>query len=372
MSSKIGINKKRLTLAQGIREARGVDFLEKQIPGTSDNSIVRIALVISVNYYADKNLFFPPYSINAILDQDRDNINAKIYAFHPLLPIHQLALPQVGEEVYVLLFDQENSNKGFWISRVNQSDSFSSQSLNLLPTNDDDVPTENQKLGMGLTKDKISEKIDEEPNEGYETPTLRVKPGDVLTHGRSNTHIFNTFDTKNKSGIIDIVTEVKDPKKSFYEQEFSISEGSRMLLATKHNLDEDAIKEDLDLKFHADFNKSAEASKDEPFVLIKASQLRLLSDKGSDINHTVLAEKQAEWLTKMIELIVKLLEYLDTLNSKMTSHFHTTPSGPSGPLMAPELNALTQLTTDLNTLKSDIEAEKDTIIDHHSKNIGIN
>jgi hypothetical protein len=40
--------------------------------------------------------------------------------------------------------------------------------------------------------------------------------------------------------------------------------------------------------------------------------------------------------------------------------------------MAPELNALTQLTTDLNTLKSDIEAEKDTIIDHHSKNIGIN
>ena len=361
---------KRLSPERTIRLLHKYNYFENQ---NNDNIVYenfKVGIVLAIDYYGNEKLNIAPYSVKVRIYTD---YSSKIDSFYPpLLPVHMLSLPQVGEEVLIILFDSKNSEKGFWISRLNYDNNFSDNNLNQYNLNSlNNKETTKQIYTPGLNPDDLKELYDVEPSFPYKVPKMRIKPGDVLTHGRSNTHVFHTFDTKNKKGIIDIVTEIDKEKEDFYKQEFHISKGARNLLVTKHNIDEDLIQKDMNLKFHNNYNKTAPKSQDESFVLETGDQIRLLSPKGGEINHSVLGEKQQEWLEKLIDLISNLIENVSVLNENVLKHKHM-GTGPTSPPLPSELINFTKLITDLKTLKQDINNTKDTIKDHHSKNIGIN
>lgn len=374
---------KRLSPQRTIRMQNKHNYYETQTNDTVVFDNIRVGIVVAVDYYGNEKTNTIPYSLKIRIETD---FSSKVDSYYPpLLPVHNISLPQVGEEVWVLLTDSTNIEKGFWISRLNYDYNFSSNKLSQYSLNSQNSAEASKQIYTpGLQPDDLKETYDVEPKTPYKIPKLRIKPGDVFVHGRSNTHIINTFDTVNKKGVIDIVTEIDKEKQEFYKQEFHISKGARNLLVTKHNLDEDLIKKDMNLKFHNNYNKVAPQTQEESFGLLTGDQVRLLSSKGGPINHAVLGEKQAEWLEKIIKLTETFIEKVTTLNTKVDvmntaiqSLTVATAVGPSSPpvnvanfvQLTPDFATLKQ---DLSKLKTDFDNEIKTITDHHSKNIGLN
>ena len=165
--------------------------------------------------------------------------------FYPsLFPISLISIPEVGEEVFILCEELGNLDTGHWL--------FSNQISNHLTKT---------KIGENIVTDEIIrktgnqleliEKNDTSPNEKYTIPVPRVKPGDVVIQGRSNTFVRNSFDIKNKKGIIEEITEESGASKSeFFKDEYRSSDGSRLLLTTLSNIDSLILKKLYTLNFH--------------------------------------------------------------------------------------------------------------------------
>lgn len=337
-------------------------------------NIVDRGLVLEVDYYGNDENGISPYSIKVKTEKRYDTLNKDLF-FPPLFPVHRLALPQVGEEVWILLTTTNNKTKGFWISRVNYDDDFSNNSLIQYDTSNLD---ESQIYGFGLLKNDLKETHDIEPKNDYKVPKIRIKPGDVFDHGRSNTHLIHSFDSKNKKGIIDIITEIEKSKKEFYEQEFSISNGSRILLVTERNLDDVIIKNDLEKNFHINFSEISGEVQDESFTLIESDQIRLISRKGNDVNHLVLGEKHSDWINELLNVVkdfvgenqnfaTEVQNGLDNLIDSYNSHIHLTPVGPSSPLSTPFITEKVGIDNNLQDVRDNLENIKTRMDEHYNK-----
>ena len=368
-------NLKRLHPWRTLSTQTKQNFYSRQSVELVENNLLDIGLVLGIDYYGNQTTGFPPYSLLLRIDRGFDETYESF--FPPLLPIHTLALPQVGEQVWIFYVNTGDKSKGFWITRVNLANDFASNSITQYDFTSASVSS--SKYGIGIYEQDLKETNDIEPNNHYNIPIMRIKPGDVFTHGRSNTHILNTFDAKNKKGIIDLVTEVaKEKANSLTAQEFHISNGARVLIATKHNIDSDLIEKDLELKFHADFNKSAPKTVDESFVNINANQIRLLSVTGGEINHVVLAETQAIWIQEMFKILKTYIDGIKTevdnfIDKEYSKHTHMA-QGPTSPTISP--NQFETFKTNIDNVASDADKSLDNhfklVINHHSKNIAVN
>ena len=339
--------------------------------------------------------------IFGIDDQNESNIQND--NFYPsLLPIHQLAIPEVGEEVLIICEEIGNLSTGYWISRSDIKNSLTKVLAgDDLNTFDENSQTTSDKYGMSKLP---KEEVDISPDEQYEVPDPRVKPGDVISQGRSNTQFKHSFDDVNKKGKIEIITEeLASSDEDFYTKDYRKCDGVRVLGATKSNIDT-TIKDIYNKDFHPNFiqksNNRLIAPKkeyDAAYLLLEAIELRLISRNSENkIQHAVLGEEQSIWLKQLLSLIKDLIDDIQiyrqnvlTLTNNVATHVHMA-TGPTSPALMPEsIQFNSQLPNKFNidqehfdTDKQDFETIKDGgntqvgenkgIRYHHSDHIAIN
>jgi len=349
--------------------------------------------------------------------------------FPPLLPIHQIAIPEVGEEVILICEEIGNINSAFWISRSVTENTLVKNEIGAGIKDEIDKNRQPASSQYGFDTGKPPKESLISPNEKYPIPEVRVKPGDVVSQGRSNTFDRHTFDTKNKRGYVETITEEKPvPDDSFYQDDFRKSDGTRIVQATKTDLDSLILEKLNDLKFDRSYlagvdgaisnglassgypsyhtastsyssqddlskitgistPQRAQNKLDTAYLLLEALELRIISRHGKEIQHTVLAEEQERWLIILINLVKDLIDdlvvfrdHIDDFRSNIFEKHKHMANGPTSPPLNGELGLSRgqfkqNLSDDKNqfqTDKNDFEKHKKPIPIHHSQTIAIN
>ena len=111
------------------------DAAHKRVVGgtVSEQSVMQRAIVIDLTRNAElspqQSIIKPHYSIKARIigvNQNKDNPDLLQESnidqwYAPLMPIHSLSLPEIGEEVLILRESTKQQSKGYWVSRINET-----------------------------------------------------------------------------------------------------------------------------------------------------------------------------------------------------------------------------------------------------------
>ena len=99
-----------------------------QLYSKTYSNIIVSGLVIAIDYYGNKSIGRAPYSVQIKIDKTYDTQGNDRW-YEPSFPIHNISLPQVGEEIWIIFVTAGDFSRGFWFSRVNYTSEFSSNSL---------------------------------------------------------------------------------------------------------------------------------------------------------------------------------------------------------------------------------------------------
>ena len=206
---------------------RGYEFIQDTYSSSQDefmpnneSLLLSRGIVIEANFnrdvYSVGGVLRPPYSLNIkIIGNDFNTNNpakpseARWYA--PFFPIHNVSIPEVGEEVLVINESQNYSSKGFWIGRVNESaltnlflaESWKDSSMS---EGEEFEPTTEEKYGFSFDVKTLRENptIDKlSPSFTAENIAINATYGDVIQQGRSRTYIRHSFNKNNYIGILE-------------------------------------------------------------------------------------------------------------------------------------------------------------------------
>ena len=207
-------------------ENRGVQFIQDSYSKTNDifmpNNISLLlsrGIVIECNFnrdvYGVGGVKRPPYSLhvkiigNDFNDSVREGDSDRWYP--PFFPIHNVAIPEIGEEVLIINESQDYTSKGFWIGRVNETamtNLFLAQSWR--DTNIDQTPADaissKEKYGFDFSVKKLRERegINQiSPSFSAENIALSATYGDVIQQGRSRTYVRHSFNKNNYIGVLE-------------------------------------------------------------------------------------------------------------------------------------------------------------------------
>ena len=302
------------------------------------------------------------YGIDNFNDNNLDNL--KFYP--PLFPIHLISIPEVGEEVTVICEEIGDLSNAYWIARNNNSNNLSKIDAGFdVPSNDDN----SDRTGKYGTITLPKESNDISPNLQENFPT-RIKPGDTVLLGRSNASIKNTFDSKNKQGLIELITSESVNNTQFFNQDFQQSNGSRILACTLADIDTQILNQINQLQFDPDYtgNKNIDSA----YLLLESVKLSIISRNGKNIQHAVLGEEQSRWLVQLIDILKTTIDHIKDLTKSTSTHTHMA-QGPTSPPLAPENTDFNiSIPNNLDQDKNNLENQKSTIEDHHSENISLN
>lgn len=312
----------------------------------------------------------PAFSLRAKvfgIDDPYSSDNENFYP--PLFPANMIAIPEVGEEILIICEEVGNLHSGFWISRASNNNQLTKLSVG---NDDSDSTTIHDKFGTGLQDELPKEETDINPDEKYDIPERRFKPGDVPVQGRSNTTIVHSFDSATKKGYIEILTEGQSVSDSdFFSKDFQQSKGSRIIVSTLSNLD-DLIANNIGKNFSATFNGIR--NQNSAYLLLESLNLRFISRDGGDVQSAVLGEDQEIWLKALTAQIVKLTDQVDKLKSAHDSHDH--PAGTlldsTGKPCTSKTASTTKSGVDVSKIKSDVSDLDVKIKEHHSQHVALN
>tara|TARA_R110000824_G_scaffold357871_1_gene545416 strand:+ start:213 stop:1952 length:1740 start_codon:yes stop_codon:yes gene_type:complete len=151
----------------------------------------------------------PPFSVYAkIIGMDEDvafpeTQPNRIY-YPPLFPIHNLCIPEIGEEILILKESSEESSVGYYIGRVNDSTPLNiSYARDYIATND--TATNNQfRYGFSFDVRKLRKKYEHlMPSDENNNISIPLIFGDVVQQGRSKTYLRHSFNRNNKKGVLE-------------------------------------------------------------------------------------------------------------------------------------------------------------------------
>lgn len=169
--------------------------------------ILRRAVVVDINRSGLNagavNLTEPPYAICAvILDEGiyakrPDLVRKKIW-YPPLLPLNNISIPEVGEEVFIIKEQNVKSSIGYWIGRVNNcqhvsyfgAKSWMRDESSKFPSGPIDINGMRRDSNWKTSKSEIQ--------------AIPVKDGDVIQQGRSGTYLRHSFDNLSNSAILEL------------------------------------------------------------------------------------------------------------------------------------------------------------------------
>ena len=234
---------------------RGYDFIlntygvaQGTMPSKNSQFILVKGIVIDIDFDIDKNYKLSneqaPFSIYAkIIGEDLDTPHPeyaaeKIY-FSPLLPIHNLSIPEIGEEILIMRESTETSSKGYYIGRISNT-----SILNYYPARQymdstaEGITSGAYKYGFSFDIENIREqRIRETPSADFQALSIPVTFGDVVQQGRSQSYIRHSFNRVNKKGVLEqglcfpgqnssvfIKNTVRENSSESYDQDPSIGE----------------------------------------------------------------------------------------------------------------------------------------------------
>jgi hypothetical protein len=234
---------------------RGYDFIlntygaaQGTMPSKNSQIILVKGIVIDIDFNIDKNYKLSneqaPFSIYAkIIGEDLDTPHPeyaaeKIY-FSPLIPIHNLSIPEIGEEILIMRESTETSSKGYYIGRISNT-----SILNYYPARQymdsvsEGITSGPFKYGFSFDIESIrNQKIRETPSADFQALSIPVTFGDVVQQGRSQSYIRHSFNRVNKKGVLEqgllfpgqnssafIKNTVRENADESYDQDPSIGE----------------------------------------------------------------------------------------------------------------------------------------------------
>ena len=151
----------------------------------------------------------PPFSVYAkIIGMDEDiafpETDPNRVYYPPLFPIHNLCIPEIGEEILILKESAEESSIGYYIGRVNDSTPLNiSYARDYIATND--TATNNEfRYGFSFDVRKLREKSEHlMPSDETSNISIPLIFGDVVQQGRSKTYLRHSFNRNNKKGVLE-------------------------------------------------------------------------------------------------------------------------------------------------------------------------
>ena len=148
----------------------------------------------------------PPYSVKAaIIGEDavygNEPQNALYGWYKPLMSLHNISIPEIGEEVLIIREFTAVNSTGYWISRVNETNKVSS----FLSREYSNAPN-NIKYGFDFDVRELNNSGPVKPNKIKGVNVLPSKLGDVVLQGRSGTFLRQSFNPNdNKSlGVLEM------------------------------------------------------------------------------------------------------------------------------------------------------------------------
>ena len=202
---------------------RGIDYIQNSF-NTSEGVLNRQvptllyrAIVIEIDFTAIKPTttaaIEPPFSIYAkIIGLDEDSANPQLESdrvyYPPLFPMHNLCVPEVGEEILILKEAAEVSAKGYYIGRVNDSSPLNvSYARDFVGINDSET-NNTFRYGFsfdvrGLRTKVLAESPNSMPSDQYNNVSIPITYGDVVQQGRSKTYVRQSFNKNNKKGVLE-------------------------------------------------------------------------------------------------------------------------------------------------------------------------
>jgi len=168
--------------------------------------VLHRGIVIDINLNVETgtvgSLIIPPASIKAkIIGEDISTSNPDQELskwFIPLLPLHNLAIPERGEEVWIIKETTTNESQGAWICRVVDS-SFVNK---VLARTFAEGQNTQDRYQMNFKVEDISTNITNSTNKSFTIPFI---PGDVFQQGRSDSYVRHSLDPRNnRSGVLEM------------------------------------------------------------------------------------------------------------------------------------------------------------------------
>ena len=200
---------------------RGYDFIlntygsaENIMPSKNDQQLIQRGIVIDIDFDIGKNYRLaaaqPPFSIYAkIIGEDLDveapTLEAQKIFYPPFLPVHNLCVPEIGEEILIMREGTSPSTQGYYIGRLGNT-----STLNYFPARQYMDSQEGGETGpeykYGFTFDVNAlrrRKLFETPSNEIKCISIPVTYGDVVQQGRSQSYIRHSFNKNNKKGVLE-------------------------------------------------------------------------------------------------------------------------------------------------------------------------
>ena len=158
-----------------------------------------------VNFDTVSSLSLPQYSIKAkVIGEDISVVsntndlsleNNKWYV--PLMPVTNISLPEVGEEILIIRENTSVDSKGYWIGRPNNTP-FTNASLPQEATNSTSLLT----TGFNIDIDELHNNFSNiQPSREVKRFPIPALLGDVIQQGRTGTYIRHSFNPVDKNGV---------------------------------------------------------------------------------------------------------------------------------------------------------------------------
>ena len=200
---------------------RGYDFIlntygaaENIMPDKNTQMVLVKGIVIDIDFQIDKNYklaeFQPPFSIYAKiigedLDVDNPNLEVQKLYYSPLLPIHNVSIPEIGEEILIMRESTNVSSRGYYIGRI-----CNTSTLNYYPARkymdslNQGVTSPEFKYGFSFNVDELRRQREHEtPTDEINSFSIPLTFGDVVQQGRSQTYTRHSFNRNNKKGVLE-------------------------------------------------------------------------------------------------------------------------------------------------------------------------
>ena len=195
---------------------RGYDFIlntygaaENIMPGKNAQIILIKGIVIDIDFDVDKNYKLaaeqPAFSIYAKiigedLDVERPDLQVQKIYYSPLLPIHNISIPEIGEEILIMRESTNISSRGYYIGRISTSNRLNyTATRNYMDSLEEGITSPEFKYGFSFDVNDLRDKRSyDSPSDEISSISIPMTFGDVVQQGRSQTYLRHSFNRINK------------------------------------------------------------------------------------------------------------------------------------------------------------------------------